>query len=906
MNFLCLILFLVNSNSYDRNAAINYALEYAENPNHKCGDYLECTPCSYWGSEACGYPGGGGDSANFVSQCLVLGGGHPKLNGGDPCRGYPCGFEEIGCKKLGDCLIKKGWKSTCDYLLSPPSYIKAGDVLIYYSGSCDSHDAFSVFITQGGDIPKITCHSNIKKNVEYEYMKNSRPYYQWLHFEDLDNTISTTNEIISSKCPSGSVLFTLNNSCIKSCPHNFEITNENECIFKSFESDTTIDEFKNQISNNISFYINSSKVIICSNFLAIISTSEQMNFEWQLKNGISAIDLGKCTDNLKDYYRIPKEENLIVVNIESKSEISQEEISDEDNKFFVLGKVTQLEIYTYDGRKLNISICKEDIKIMKYIDDFKEIDFDSAKSFSILGIDVFNPADKFFNDICHPYNNPDNKDIILIDRRNDFYQNVTFCQNGCKYNGLNYSLNFSNCLCDPICLQEKEGGVEEPKIEFKSFKFKLLTKSFIENLLNFNYEIIKCYKLVLNLKNLFHNLGFYSLSLMFVLQIIFLFVYLIKRLKSLKLFMIKFRSKEKYNKNLNIFNIRNKGKINNNNFLYGKNDKNKAKSTPPPKNKNSTILNDLNKKKSNKTKIYFKYNFQNNINYKLNNNYINMKRKEQSHEAKNQNKMILKGSFNRLNKEGKSKINNFNQKDSLIKLKSNQNALLKLSKTNYELQDFDYEEAIIYDKRSYLKMYWGFLVETQVIFGTFCTNNNLDLFVIKLSFFVFTFQISFFLNALFYGDKYISEAYHNNGILNFFSGLPKSIYSFVATLITTDLLRMLSNSKSELMKIIKEKRYYKNYLYLINNKLDKLSSKLIIYFILVYIFGAFFLYYVTIFCIVYKNSQKYWFLGCLESFGMDSLVAIIICIFLALFRYISIKNRVKCFYTLANIISSFL
>ena len=222
--------------------------------------------------------------------------------------------------------MKKGWKSTCGYQLSPPSYIKAGDVLIYYSTSFDSYNAFSVFITEGDQIPKITCHSNIKKNVEYDFMANSKPYYQRLHFEDLDNTISTTNEIISSKCPSGSVLFTLNNSCIKSCPHNFEITNENECIFKSFESDTTIDEFKNQISNNISFYINSSKVIICSNFLAIISTSEQMNSEWQLKNGISAIDLGKCIDNLKDYYRIPKEENLIVVNIESKREISQEEI----------------------------------------------------------------------------------------------------------------------------------------------------------------------------------------------------------------------------------------------------------------------------------------------------------------------------------------------------------------------------------------------------------------------------------------------------------------------------------------------------------------------------------------------------------------------------------------------------
>ena len=203
-------------------------------------------------------------------------------------------------------------------------------------------------------------------------------------------------------------------------------------------------------------------------------------------------------------------------------------------------------------------------------------------------------------------------------------------------------------------------------------------------------------------------------------------------------------------------------------------------------------------------------------------------------------------------------------------------------------------------------MYWGFLVETQVIFGTFCTNNNLDLFVIKLSFLVCTFQISFFLNALFYTDEYISDAYHNEGVLDFFSGLPKSIYSFVATLITTNLLRMLSNSKSELMQIIIERNSYKNYLNLIKIKLDKLRRKLIIYFILVHILELFFLYFVTAFCAVYRNSQKYWFFGCIESFGMDSLVALVVCVVLALFRFISIKKRIKCFYVLANIISIFL
>ena len=246
------------------------------------------------------------------------------------------------------------------------------------------------------------------------------------------------------------------------------------------------------------------------------------------------------------------------------------------------------------------------------------------------------------------------------------------------------------------------------------------------------------------------------------------------------------------------------------------------------------------------------------------------------------------------------------KKNDIIRSKINNGEVNKLYQTDSNLQDMDYEEAIIYDKRSYLKIYWGFLVDSQIILGTFCTDNHLNLFVIKLSFFICTFQISFFLNAFFYTDEYISDAYHNNGVLDFVSGLPKAIYSFVATLITTKLLRILSNSKSELMKVIRRSEKFKNYINIIDIKLGKLRIKLIIYFILVFLLNSFFLYYVTTFCAVYRNSQKYWFRGCLESFGMDSFVAIIACIFLSLFRYISIKNHIKCFYVLADIISNFI
>ena len=245
-------------------------------------------------------------------------------------------------------------------------------------------------------------------------------------------------------------------------------------------------------------------------------------------------------------------------------------------------------------------------------------------------------------------------------------------------------------------------------------------------------------------------------------------------------------------------------------------------------------------------------------------------------------------------------------KNDMNKSKIIKKEITKLSQTDSELQDMDYEEAIIHDKRSYLRMFWAFLVDTQIILGTFCTENYLNLFVIKLSFFVCTFQISFFLNALFYTDEYISDAYHNDGVLDFFSGLPKAIYSFVAALITTNLLKMLSNSKRELTKSIKQKEKFKNFILIINRKLNKLRKKLFAYFILVFLLETFFLYYVTTFCAVYRNSQKYWFYGCLESFAMDSLVAIIICIFLALFRFISINKHIKCFYSLTNIISTFL
>ena len=61
--------------------------------------------------------------------------------------------------------------------------------------------------------------------------------------------------------------------------------------------------------------------------------------------------------------------------------------------------------------------------------------------------------------------------------------------------------------------------------------FKNLRKVFLDNLFSNNFEVMRCYNLVFNPKILVPNIGFYSLLLMFASQIIFLVLYLIKRLK---------------------------------------------------------------------------------------------------------------------------------------------------------------------------------------------------------------------------------------------------------------------------------------------------------------------------------------------------------------------------------------
>ena len=296
-----------------------------------------------------------------------------------------------------------------------------------------------------------SCYSNNSIIKGYYLDINIEPYI-WRQcnetYEKCNIFITSDGDCVQT-CPNGTFKNPLNNSCLESCPDN-NVYND-VCIPNINKQEILISEFKNKILSNINSYKNSTQFINDSNFIAAVFSSDNMNTEEQIKNGISAIDLGNCTQIIKEYYNISQHEDLIIFNIETKNESNNY-----NGNSFNLEKNTQIEIYDMSGTPLDLSMCEEDIKVMKYIGDVKELDIKSAISLSEQGIDVFDASNEFFNDICHPYYSPDGKDIILTDRRKDIYQNATFCQYGCSYLGMNYNLMVANCKCGSSVLQGED------------------------------------------------------------------------------------------------------------------------------------------------------------------------------------------------------------------------------------------------------------------------------------------------------------------------------------------------------------------------------------------------------------------------------------------------------------------
>ena len=75
-------------------------------------------------------------------------------------------------------------------------------------------------------------------------------------------------------------------------------------------------------------------------------------------------------------------------------------------------------------------------------------------------IDIFNPKDEFFNDICYSFSQ-DGNDITIKDRRDLIYKNVTLCEDKCIYIAINYTSNKVICNCSSSYISNSNSFTQE-------------------------------------------------------------------------------------------------------------------------------------------------------------------------------------------------------------------------------------------------------------------------------------------------------------------------------------------------------------------------------------------------------------------------------------------------------------
>ena len=166
------------------------------------------------------------------------------------------------------------------------------------------------------------------------------------------------------------------------------------------------------------------------------------------------------------------------------------------------------------------------------------------------GYDLFNINDSFYQDICTPYTSINNTDVLLSDRKNDFYDNETTCQANCNYSSYNSESKYLKCESN---IDSEDIDTNEPE----KFNIDFLMQNFYNVLKYSNFRVLKCYKLVFNLDNLKKNIGSIISMLFFLFFIIFTIIYCFKGFSSLKVNILDLlKTKEKNNQTQNILNIK--------------------------------------------------------------------------------------------------------------------------------------------------------------------------------------------------------------------------------------------------------------------------------------------------------------------------------------------------------------
>ena len=578
--------------------------------------------------------------------------------------------------------------------------------------------------------------------------------------------------------------------------------------------------------------------------LQIVPAEEQNEYD-----NISYINLGKCEEKLRGKYNISDEYSLIIAKFD----------------FYDSGySIPKVEYDIYDPiskEKLVLDICND-----TKIDILVPVVIDGDVIF------LYNTSSDYYNDLCFPYTTEDGTDIILTDRKNEYVDNnMSLCEDNCDFSGYNSETQKAIYNCD---VKMQTSLISEIQVN----KEKIL-KNFLDIKSKINLSTMKCYKLVFSKKGQEFNIGSYvllvSIFANIVLAVLFKvkgFAILTKKLDTVKS-MLQSNAQDKKDKN---------DEKKDKNKEEKKNDEKKEKKKDEKKDEKKeekSKKNDLKKRNSIKEKSTKKSRRKSSVKNNSNPGKKNSIKMKLVNESATQN--MTEGKSLKKEKRRNSqmiKFNKINDNDVLIlpqKTIKNENPEIECSQykyNEYELNNLSYEEAIQIDKRTYFQYYFCLLKRKQLIIFTFYTSTDYNSRLLKISLFLFSFALYVTINALFFNDSAMHKIYEDHGNFNFLYNLPKILYSTIISTIINFIVLFLSLTEKDIVKIkVKVEEEKKDLNEVVKSTEKCLKIKLLIFFVLNFLFILFFWFYLSSFCAVYRNTQIHLFKDVSLSFALSLL-----------------------------------
>ena len=275
---------------------------------------------------------------------------------------------------------------------------------------------------------------------------------------------------------------------------------------------------------------------------------------------------------------------------------------------------------------------------------------------------------------------------------------------------------------------------------------------------------------------------------------------------------------------------------------------------------------------------------------KINNNINSIKLNNKNKKSKNSNKNVPATN----SKIKNSNKNVRNQRRTLSALTTmNKNKKKKIITYNdFELNSFDYNNAILYDKRTCFQ-YYSYLIRTKnLILFSFCPIKDYNSMIIKSCIFSLSFSIYYAINFAFFDNNIMHKIYEIGGKYDFIYFLPKIIISFVVSYYATVIIKIIFLSERNIIQI--KSQPILSIAYNISDKVKRnLVIKYTLFFILGLIFLVFFWILLSSFGAVYLNTQIFIFKNTIISFAISLVYPIFISIFPTFFRMIALNSREK-------------